>query len=150
MKAPLGKHKDKLMDLIVLKEPSYVSWLLDSHATGRLLAMKSEAKSLINKFDNKRYTNKCSGQGCMSSATRLSVYLDNVTPLWWCDICDPYEKGANPGKLQIFSTYSDGLLHVKNYCNGKSTHYKKIINEMAKAKGLPARVGDTQAEDFFR
>jgi hypothetical protein len=149
MKAPLGKHKDKLMDVIILKEPSYVSWLLDQSAAGGLLAMKNEAKSLISKFDNKRYTVMCSGHDCMSSATRLSVYLDNVTPFWWCNHCDPYEKGANPGKLQIFSKYSDALHHVKNYCNGKSTHYKKIIKEMAKAKGLPNRAGDAQAKYFF-
>lgn len=149
MQALVGIHKGKSMEEVVLKEPAYVHWLLGQTPTGPLLAMKSEAKHLVQKFDKKLYTTKCWGRNCTNTATRLSVYLDNIVPHWWCDACDPYETGANGGKLQIFSAYSEALNHVKFFCKGNKSDYKSLVRDMAKAKGLPARVGDSQAKAFF-
>jgi hypothetical protein len=42
----VGKHKDKSIELIVLKEPSYVNWLLEERGlTGILASFKPESPS---------------------------------------------------------------------------------------------------------
>lgn len=148
MRSPVGVHKGKLVEELVIKEPAYVHWLLGQSPTGGLLGMKIEAKNLIKKFDGKPYTVKCFNR-CGNPVARLSVYGDSIVPMWWCTNCDPYDQGANDGKLQIFSHYVDALDHVQMYCDGKKGDYRSLIKSMAKAKGLPARVGEPQLEAFF-
>lgn len=137
------------MEELVLKEPTYVKWLIKQTVSGPLLAMKNEANNLIQKFDDKPYKIKCCGQNCDKAATRLSVYQDNVSPYWWCDTCDPYEKGANNGKLKILRKYTDALLHIQFFCNDNKKDCKNLIKVMAQGKGLPLRVGEQQAQAFF-
>ena len=148
MDALVGVHKGRSMEELVLKEPAYVHWLLGQSPSGPLLAMKNEAKRLIVKFDAKPYVVKCF-EPCGNQVTRLSVYGDNIAPYWWCAGCDSYGQGANAGKLQIFSTYGSALKHVEYFCAGKTSDYRLLIKSMAKAKGIPARVGDAQLKAFF-
>lgn len=148
MNALVGMHKGKPMEELVLKEPAYVHWLLGQAPSGPLLTMKNEARRLIAKFDSKPYVVKCF-ERCGRTGTRLSVYGDSIAPYWWCDACDPYGLGANAGKLQIFGTYGAALDHVQFFCGGKKTDYRALIKDMAKAKGLPARVGEVQLKSFF-
>jgi hypothetical protein len=147
VKAPVGKHKGKLMEVLVLKQPEYIHWVLDKPgATDGLLAMKNEAKKLVQAFDKKPYQVRC--HGCKKPASRLSVH-GNTDPMWWCDSCDPYQQGAADGKLQIFRTYSAALSYVQFFCAGRASDYRDLVKAMARAKGLPARVDDSQAEAFF-
>lgn len=148
MQALVGVHKGKSMEELVLKEPAYVHWLLEQTPSGALLAMKNEAKQLIAKFDAKPYVVPCF-ERCSRPATRLSVYLSNLAPYWWCSDCDPYGQGASDGKLQILRTYVAALSHVQFFCGGKKADYRALIKDMAKAKGLPARVGEAQLKEFF-
>lgn len=147
MQAVVGVHKGKSMEELVIKEPAYVHWLLGQSPSGPLLAMKAEAKKLVKAFEAKPYTAKCFN--CGQSASRLSVYGNNIDPMWWCHNCDPYSQGANQGKLQIFETYTAALRHVDFFCAGKKSDYRSLVKSMAKAKGLPARVGETQLQNFF-
>jgi hypothetical protein len=147
VKAPVGTQKGKPMELLVLKEPKYIHWVLDKPGvTDGLLAIKNEAKRLTQVFDKKPYQVRC--QGCKKPATRLSVH-GNTDPMWWCDSCDPYQEGAADGKLQIFRTYSSALSHVELFCGSRASDYRDLIKAIARAKGLPARVGEAHAEAFF-
>jgi hypothetical protein len=119
LQVTLGKYKGKSVELLVLKEPDYVNWLLAQNLSGPLLAVKKRAQSLIAQFDAKPVQKKCSAQTCGNLATRATVYSNNLSPYWWCANCDPYQFGANAGKLQILRTYSDALLHVELYCSGR-------------------------------
>lgn len=149
MQAVVGTHKGKSMESLVLKEPSYVQWLLgQASATGGLLAMRNEAKNLVQAFDQKPYKVRCWGTNCRRTATRLSVH-GNSDPHWWCDTCDPYQDGAADGKLQIFRNYSQALFHVEFFCAGRKSDYRDLVKSMAQAKGLGTRVGETQAKAFF-
>ena len=149
MLVPVGKHKGKSIELLVLKEPGYVHWLLQQSASSPLLAVQAEVKRLVQKFGTKPFQIKCNGNGCSAPATRLSVYGNNISPYWWCDKCDPYQMGAISGKLQIFRDYSSALSHVERFCGGRQGDYKDLIKSMAQAKGLPSRVGESQAVAFF-
>lgn len=147
MNALVGKYKGKSMEELVVKEPAYIHWLLGQSPTGPLLAMKNEAKRLIQKFDAKPHVVKCFNQ-CGRPVARLSVYGDNIAPMWWCATCDPYGQGANEGKLQIFHSYMAALRHVEFFCSGRTTDYRSLIKDMAKAKGL-TRAGPAQLAALF-
>lgn len=136
------------MELLVLKEPPYIDWLFKEHATGRLRDLQVYGRSLIEHFDKKQIQTKCFVKGCSAHATRFSVYKDNIAPIWWCDECNPYQLGALDGRLQILRTYQDSLLHAQIYCT-RAADMKTLITSLARAKGLPQRVGELQAAKFF-
>jgi len=145
-----GKYSDKSVEMIVLKDPAYIAWILtERNPKGRLAIVKGEVQRLIRIFDAKPFLRDCQGSGCTNPATRLTVYSDNVYhPMWWCDDCNPYQKGARDGKLSLIRTYCDALLHHMNYCTPK-TFLKDLVKAMAVEKGLPKRVGVKEAEEFF-
>jgi hypothetical protein len=149
MQVTFGKHAGKSLELLMLREPGYIHWLVQQSATGPLLALKSEALKLMKRFDAKPFNQVCHSRTCKLGATRATVYGDNLVPYWWCANCDPYESGANAGKLQIVRTYADALSHVEFYCSGRKSDYVELIRYLAEAKGLPARVGEKQAQFFF-
>jgi len=152
MKITFGKYIGKAMEMLVLKVPEYVAWMLEQHAapSSQMAKAQDEAKRLIIKFDDKPFMKKCSGKNCNETATRCTVYDANVlNPYWWCENCNPYQSGAAPGKLQVLTTYCQAISHVENYYGNRKSDYQSIIRSMAEAKGLPRRVGDAQSTKFF-
>jgi hypothetical protein len=146
------KHAGKSLELLVLKEPDYIKWMLEQKNPGAAMKRaQDEAKRLIAKFDAMPFTENCSGHtGSPHPATRCTVYGNNVRgPYWWCDACNPYQSGANPGKLQEVRSYGQALRHVASFCGGRVSDYKSLIRDLAAAKGLPSRVGEKQAQAFF-
>lgn len=147
MQVTFGKHHSKSMELLVLKEAAYIDWLLKEHATGKLRDLQVYGRSLIEHFDKKQILTKCFVKSCSAHATCFSVYRDNLAPIWWCDECDPYQLGALAGRLQILRTYHDALRHAQTYCTTVAD-LKTLITSLARAKGLPQRVGEPQASKF--
>lgn len=147
MNLHFGKYVGKTTQLLVLKEPQYVHWLLGENPSGPLLAAKSQIIKHIAAFDGKPLTTNC--LGCKSPACLCTVYDNAVSPMWWCDACDPYQQGAVNGRLTELRTYRDALSHVKWRCGERTTDYRELIKTMAQAKGLPARVGAAQTESFL-
>ncbi len=149
MQVAFGKHAGKSVELLMFKEPGYVHWLLQQSPSGALLVVQRHAHSLMKKFDAKPLHRQCHGHNCSALATRATVYGNSLAPYWWCDNCDPYEAGANSGKLQGVRTYSEALTHVEFYCGGRKSDYVALVKYLAQAKGLPTRVGEQQANAFF-
>ena len=144
-----GKHAGKSLELLMIREPGYIHWLVQQAASGPLLALKKEAVALMKKFDAKPLNVVCHASTCKLGATRATVYGDSLAPYYWCANCNPYQSGANAGKLQVVSTYAEALAHVEFYCAGRKSDYVEIIRYLADAKGMPARVGEKQAQFFF-
>lgn len=152
MQITFGKHSGKSLELLLFKHPDYIAWMLaQQNASGAMKRAQDEAKRLMGRFNSKPFKKQRFGQtGPKHSATRCTVYSNNVTvPHWWCNGCDPYESGANAGKLQVIATYEDALDHVGAWCGGNTADYKSLIKDLAQAKGLPARIGEKQAAAFF-
>lgn len=149
MHVTVGKHAGKSVELLILKFPDYVHWLLKTSVSGPLLIVKTHIKTLIAKFDAKPLLRDCRGHNCNLKATRATVYGINLTPEWWCANCDPYQLGANPGKLQAVKTYGNALDHVEFYCSSRKSDFQEIIKYLAQAKGLPSRAGEVQCKAFF-
>lgn len=142
-----GKFAGKTTQLLVLKEPQYVHWLLKSNPSGPLLAAKTQIIKHIAAFDGRPFTTGCFA--CKSPACRCTVYDKTVSPMWWCGVCDPYQQGAHTGKLIVLKTYREALSYVEWHCAGQTTDYRELIKAVSRAKGLPVRVGAAQAESFL-
>jgi hypothetical protein len=140
-----GKFKGETVEVLVLREPDYLRWtFLQPDPSKKLLSLISQAKRLIKKFDSKPFLVRCEGKGCSNTATFCSVQLEDITKInWWCDDCDPYQKGAAKGTLLGIRNYEKAFTLAK----GRPLEY--LINAIAKAKGLQEPVGREQADDFF-
>lgn len=150
MDITFGKHTGKSSEILVLKHPEYIHWLLQQKNThGAMRTLQAEVRNLIQEFNGKAIKEKCWCSSCKSEVVRMSVYKEKLDPYWWCANCDPYQAGAVSGKLSIFGDYESALLHVQLYCKGKQSEQRKIIKSLAVAKGLPVRSGEKQAIDFF-
>ena len=151
MQVTFGKHIGKSVELLMIKDPSYIKYVLEQKSpTGSMAKVKSHIKKLIQLFDTKSFIGKeCWDKSCKKEVTRFTVYLDNLDPYWWCSTCDPYQTGANAGKLQSPIGYQSALQHVELYCRNRKTDYTAIIKMIAQAKGLSNRVTEAQAQKFF-
>lgn len=150
MQITFGKHDGKSAELIVLRKPDYVYWLLQQHdATGRLLGLNKEAWRLLKIFDQKPFQCKCMGSNCSALATDITLYGNSFAPHWWCDNCNIEQLGASGWKLQRIRKYSAALKYANNHCRGHKDAFSALITTMARAKGLPNRVGESQAAAFF-
>ncbi len=147
----IGKHKGKSVSEVVLKHPQYVKWVLEqTDATGQLKTIQKEMFRLIEIFNSKPFAKKCYGNNCNNSATRCSAYADNFQSLyWWCNNCNPYQSGANEGKLYSISTYQNALAYVQIVHNNSITVSSALIKRLAQEKGLPTRVKKGDIEKFF-
>lgn len=144
------KHIGKSVEFLVLKEPSYVKWVLGSDdITGPLLLVKNEILRLINIFDKKAIINKCAGGDCYKGATRASLYKDNTRLMWWCDDCNPDPILILNGRIRLISSYREALSLVERYCEGRKSDYQVLIRDLAQAKGLSKRVGEKTIQTFF-
>ena len=111
---------------------------------------QSHLQQLIKIFNEKPFVGKkCSASLCEGIVTGFTVYMDNLDPYWWCDTCDPYQTGAVSGRLQTPIGYNSALRHVELYCQNRKSDCGDIIKMISRAKGLPNRVGDAQAQKFF-
>jgi hypothetical protein len=71
-----GKHVGKSVELLMLKEPAYIKWVLDQQSpTGAMAKVKLHIQQLIQVFDKKSFAGKqCWAKTCAEPATRFSVY----------------------------------------------------------------------------
>jgi hypothetical protein len=146
-----GKFFGKSIRTLVLKEPSYIWWMVHAEPeTEQFLAAQEAVRELIRRFDEKPFVVRCQHRDCPNLATGGSVYRGTPHPHWLCDGCDPYELGASPGKLEIVRSYADAALFVGTYCRGDKDFLRILIRALAQAKGLPQRVGEAQAAAFFQ
>ena len=160
MKLRVGKYKGHSVGWVLLNHPEYIEWIQSESDFKRRSMIKAhdEVPHLIRKFNARPFKLKCQGmlieatpKRCPSSATRCTVYRDNVFLMkWWCDTCDPYQDGAGDGQLQIIRTFQDSVEHVRDCCNGHEKSFRHLVIELAKAKGLPDKAGESEVTEFFR
>jgi hypothetical protein len=151
MQINFGKHAGKTSEELLLKHASYVAWVVSqTGANSQLASLQTEIEELIQTLDLKPFAGKCHTTGCKRAVTKLSAYLDNDKDLYrWCEHCDPYTSGANPGKLSEVRTYADMMRHVQFRCGGTKGGYDRIVKSYAKTKGLPGRISTATAIQFF-
>ena len=152
MMIEFGKYRGMSVELLMLRDPGYANWICSQPGNvGKLAEARAQARKLARHFDRKPFVVECCGGNCKNIATRFSVFKDaSLDPVWWCSECTPYSLGASPGRLAVLSRFVPAIDHVVLYCGGKGASFKKLIREFARAKGLPLRVGEKQALEFFK
>lgn len=132
-----GKHDGKMTAKVLLREPNWAVWAMTKKdATGALASVKKELFEDMLRFDAVAFKVECQGNGCSKTATRVSLYRDDVRPNYWCDDCDPYQLGAPPGELNIVQRYAEALKHIEDYCSAPKTAFRGLVKALAQAKGL--------------
>jgi hypothetical protein len=144
-----GRHQGYSTDWLVLNEPGYVWWMLDSRGTiGNFLDVCAEASRLLWHIDAKPFLVTCSGDQCSNLAMRVSAY-DGVAQLKpWCDSCDPSIAGVSPGTLTIIRTCREAMSYIARTTSRRSDH-RAIIRYLAQAKGLPVDADVYERRAFF-
>jgi hypothetical protein len=140
-----GKHEGKSTQEVLLKKPDFAQWYIGQHPNS------PPARAFVQHmrdFDSKPFTQKCDG-GCGSLASRASTYRGSATLYFWCSRCNPYESGAEESKLTIVSTIGEVLQHIDWTASSNRNLKRRIVRSLARAKGLPARVGEKQAIEFL-
>ena len=152
MNIKFGKHSGMAIELLMLREPKYICWLLhEDYPSAEMRLVQAEARELIKLFDNKPIIEHiCWGSSCIHPPTRCTVHMDNLSMvLWWCPTCSPSQTGADLGKLYYLNDYSSAIGHVMRYCGDCKADHVTLIKKLARARGLPKRVGKAQALAFF-
>lgn len=143
-----GKFQGRFVEELILKEPEYIDWILRvPNPRGSMLEVVEAAVRLIGIFDAKPLIKPCRGTDCGKLATRCVVYGQTLSLSFWCDGCDPYSLGAARGMLRAFPGYRDACMQP--WGTGNPKELKTLIRDVARAKGLPNRVGQNEAITFF-
>lgn len=140
MRFKQGDHAGETYEEVLLKSPDFAQVLMSKYADG--VAAK-ELRRLARAFDKKRFTAKC--EECGKRAKRASALGDSSVLEFWCDKHHPVTNK----KAQIVEGIEGLLKHVDAYGNGKVTLKRKIVRNLAEAKGLPKKVGEEAALEFF-
>lgn len=142
-----GRHSGRSVEAVVLKQPDYVVWMWEQRQPGsRLSAARAKARRLIQAFDAKPFVVPCSEHDCRRRATQFSVYDGSTRIVFWCRRCRPSRFG---GKVSLANTYVELVNHVLSTASGGREALRSAVRALAEAKGLPRRVGESQAQEFF-
>jgi hypothetical protein len=145
MRFQSGKHEGKTTEQVFLKFPDWAASNMWKHPDTK---HSREFRQLRNKFDAKPLKVRCHGR-CGKIATRASAYLSSPTLKVWCEDCNPDQSGSSTGKLTMVRTFDDAVDHIGRTARGNRHATRKIVRALAKAKGLPVRVGEKEAKGFF-
>lgn len=100
-------------------------------------------------FSAARCYGEINGRKCPRSVKKLSLYKDTIDPYFWCGKCDPYQSAAPDGALFVVTNYLSALDFAKERCNGDKHAYRKIIDELCRAKGIRTEITDKSIFSFF-
>ncbi len=150
MDLTFGKYRGVALEHVLLTNPDYIDWMRsEDDPTPLLRAARTEARLLVRIFDRKPFVEKCHSTKCANTATRGTVHGANIQLVCWCAGCNPYQLGADDGRLQIVSRFDDVSGHVAFHCNGREQDYRRLVRNLAEAKGLMGRVTRESALEFF-
>jgi hypothetical protein len=149
MEITFGKHKGKSTELVFFESPDYVNWILSkSQAKGQMAMVYNDILRLIKKFDSANFTVNCHTEQCNKIATYCTIHRRNSNMInWWCDDCEPYQLKSTPGMLEVIRNFGDALNYVNN--NSGNNDLTSLIQQLARAKGLPEDIDENEAQAFF-
>ena len=148
---PIRPHRGDMVERVVIEYPDFVRWWLMVDDTPGLRWLHDMFEVCIEIFDNKPFTVPCAGKvdgsPCTRPVTRFSLYPQSCNPAYWCEECDPGQRGSSKS-LEIGRTYEDALLHVQCYTDRRPDK-RAIIKDIARAKGLTGNLTDQKILAFF-
>jgi len=146
MRFKSGNHEGETTEEVLLKHPNFAQWTIERYPE----SPRGQAFiRLSQEFDEKPFTADCH-EKCGLKATRATACRDSSGLYFWCDECDPFSTGARQvAVIYVIYTLSELLRHVDSNADGNRALKRRIVRRLAKAKGLPKRVGEEEALNFF-
>jgi hypothetical protein len=142
------RHRGEPADLVVLSDPFYVKRTLDfRNPEGDMPEVRQDFLRLIALFDQKSLLPMC--RNCNEPAKLLAFYKGTLFFEPWCGTCIPHWMISQECRFDTFCDYMSALEYVDDFCHGEKFFYRMVIRNIAKAKGLPDKIGPREAVDFF-
>lgn len=145
MRIQTGKNAGKLSEVVFLKTPDLAQWMMKKAPENGLT---TDFKRLKRIFDKKPITEEVC-YGCNDTAVRASAYEKTSSLYFWCGDCEPYDSGARSGTLSIVTSFDSLMNHADFACQGNRTIKRNLVKHFSEAKGLPKRVTEKVAQEFF-
>lgn len=143
-----GKYGDQSVNQIIFDDPGYILWALSYiNPDQKLEELASESRELIEIFNSKPFTRKCS-QCNKKQAIECSVYGDSLVPDFRCKKCTLHSSVVK-GKYTEIKTYHDAFSFAKDRKDRQRGDAKQLIQNLARAKGLSKRISKEEAQRFF-
>ncbi len=139
----------------IVTQPDYIHWLIEANLTyPTMLAMRKDAIALIRIFDKLPIVTPCMTHAytenqCDGPATVITLYGGSWAPYFWCEACAQAHRPWDPPIVEA-RTYFDALMHVKNTCDDSREFKRRLIREIAYAKGWPRRATDEKICAFYK
>lgn len=140
-----GPHAGKLAEQVLLRDPQYVTGVLDDQPEG---VLASVFRDLITQFDARALACRCAR--CGRNADGVCAYPGTVCLIGFCERCALISAHAPPRPAVRVTTYEEALRHVAaSFARGHRIEMRRIVAALALAKGGPARATEAAARGFF-
>jgi hypothetical protein len=143
-----GKYRGQLLERIFLYYPDYAWWLINNLNQSTTKSVVDHLEWCIAEFDKKKIQAPCVAC-CGRTATRFSVYVGDWDPWPFCSKCDPGAGGAEPWKILIFNKFEEIISMLQHYPSHTRRDVRRIVQEMAYAKGLTKPRTEKKVIGFF-
>ena len=146
MRLRWGPHASQLAEQVVLGDPCYVVRTLSEQPDGALAGIFRE---LILAFDARPLSVGCAR--CGREADGLCAYPASVQLVGFCDRCVATSTSAPPRPAGRLYGYEDAVRHVAaSFRRGHRANMRRIVRNMAQAKGAPRQMTEPAALVFFK
>lgn len=151
MAIPFGKHRGLSVEVLLLRHPDYVVWMLAQEDASDLMArVQSRVRQAVAAFDRRPFVKRCGGSGCSRRATLCSVYCGTTQIRWWCEGCNPVGLRGMGSKLVGVRTFADARSYIARHGSDQGMSFGSLFSALAQAKGLSEWVDESEARSFFR
>ena len=145
MRLRFGPHATRLAEQVLIRDPFYVLQVL-SEAPASVLA--DILRGLVTVFDARALT--CACARCGRPAQGVCAYPASTRLIGFCERCVLTSAAARPEPMLRIDGYEAALRHVaSSFPRGHRIEMRRIIGELARCKGGPARATEAAVMGFL-
>lgn len=137
MRLRFGRYAGMTTEALILRRPDYVVWMLREAPDG---VVGRDFTSLIQRFDA-RILGKADGVACLAAPNQTDLVVSNAAQAERLGGCS----------LSRIDGFWDAVAHVERTgVGGRRQALRRLIRNLALARGMPRRFTDRAALVFFR
>jgi hypothetical protein len=136
-----------IAEVVILSRGDYAeTYLADQSDPARQRAFLR----LRSLFDHKAFIVTCTQKGCSKKAVRVAINDSTPVLTYWCATCRPQNADAGRQGYAFASTFVEVMKIINHRYKRGAAIKRRIIREMAVAKGAGPTITHWRARDFFR
>lgn len=145
-----GKHENKSVIEVMIKDPSYIVWIMNqSNKSNFHEKVTLFAAHRIEVFNKIPFQKKCNFGGCENTID--CCVLLKAESHWLCDTCLQSMRDEF-GRYSAVNTYLGAVNYVTclfDSPKARGENSMLLVRELARAKGLPKRATLFDISNFF-